>query len=62
MSLPKERDVMTRTMELASNGTLKAVIDPKGPFPFTTDGVREAFRLQETRHAHGKVVVQVSQT
>jgi NADPH:quinone reductase-like Zn-dependent oxidoreductase len=57
MSLSGERDVMTRTMEFAEKGTLKAVIDPQGPFAFTTEGVRKAFRLQETRHGHGKVVV-----
>jgi NADPH:quinone reductase-like Zn-dependent oxidoreductase len=60
MSLPEERDVMTRTMNFAADGTLKAVVDPKGPFPFTTEGVRKAFHLQESRHGHGKVVVQVS--
>jgi NADPH:quinone reductase-like Zn-dependent oxidoreductase len=60
MSIPGERDVMTRTMDFAANGTLKAVVDPKGPFPFTTEGVRTAFRIQETRHGHGKVVVQIS--
>jgi NADPH:quinone reductase-like Zn-dependent oxidoreductase len=61
MSLPKERSVMTKTMNFAEKGTLKAVIDPKGPFPFTTEGVRKAFRLQESRHIQGKVVVKVSQ-
>lgn len=60
MSLPQERDVMTKTMDFAAKGTLKAVIDPKGPFSFTTEGARKAFRLQESRHIHGKVVVQVS--
>ena len=60
MSLPDTRDVMTKTMNYAKEGTLKAVVDPRGPFPFTTDGVREAFRVQESRHGHGKVVVQVS--
>ena len=40
MSLPEERDVMTKTMTFASKGELKAVIDPNGPFDFTTDGVR----------------------
>merc|ERR1711920_870300 len=58
MSLPDERSVMTKTMDFASNGTLKAVIDPKVPFPFTTEGVRKAFHLQESRHAHGNVVIQ----
>jgi len=60
MSLPDTRDVMTKTMDYAAKGELKAVIDPKGPFSFTTEGARKAFRLQESRHIHGKVVIQVS--
>jgi NADPH:quinone reductase-like Zn-dependent oxidoreductase len=39
---------------------LKVVIDPKGPFEFTQTGVTEAFKLQASRHAHGKVVVRVA--
>ena len=31
-----------------------------GPFPFTTEGVRAAFRLQESRHIHGKVVIETA--
>eukprot|EP00536_Pseudo-nitzschia_multiseries_P017826 jgi/Psemu1/315053/fgenesh1_kg.1852_\ len=58
-SLEFERSHLTRTMNMAETGTLKAVMDSRGPFPFTTEGVRKAFRLQETRHAHGKVVIQV---
>jgi len=58
-SIAFERTHLTRTMTMAKNGTLKAVMDSRGPFPFTTEGVRKAFRLQETRHAHGKVVVKV---
>jgi len=60
MSLPGDREVMTKTMQLAADGTVKAVVDTKGPFPFTTEGVREAFHLQDSRHIQGKVVVQVS--
>eukprot|EP00550_Attheya_septentrionalis_P010259 CAMPEP_0198288676 /NCGR_PEP_ID=MMETSP1449-20131203/7098_1 /TAXON_ID=420275 /ORGANISM="Attheya septentrionalis, Strain CCMP2084" /LENGTH=380 /DNA_ID=CAMNT_0043986867 /DNA_START=151 /DNA_END=1293 /DNA_ORIENTATION=- len=60
MSLPGERQVMTRTLKFASEGKMKACIDPAGPFPFTTDGVRAAFRLQESRHPQGKVVVHVA--
>ena len=59
MALPETRDVMTRTLELAKNGTLKAVSDPSGPFPLTTEGVRKAFRLQESRHVKGKAVIRV---
>ena len=60
MSLYKDREHLTRTLDYASKGTLKAVIDPRGPFPFTTEGVRAAFRLQESRHGHGKVLVKVA--
>lgn len=59
LSLDNERSHLTRTMNMAEDGTLKAVMDSRGPFSFTTEGVRKAFRLQETRHVHGKVVVQV---
>jgi NADPH:quinone reductase-like Zn-dependent oxidoreductase len=59
MSLDGERSHLTRTLELARKGAIKAVVDSRGPFPFTTEGVRKAFRVQETRHGQGKVVVQV---
>ena len=59
---PEERIVVTRTMKLASEGKLEPVMDERGPFPFTTEGVRAAFRLQESRHAHGKVIIRVVET
>ena len=62
MSLDQDREHLNRTLRYASNETLKPVIDPQGPFPFTTEGVRKAFRLQESRHGHGKVVVKVSES
>lgn len=34
MSLPEDRAVITKTLDLASKGTLKAVIDPKGTIIF----------------------------
>lgn len=58
-SLAFERSHLTRTMNMAENGILKASMDSRGPFPFNTEGVRKAFRLQETRHVHGKVVVKI---
>jgi len=62
MSLPGDREVMTKTMKYAEAGTLKAVIDPSGPFPFTTEGARKAFRVQESRHGKGKVIIRVSKS
>jgi len=57
---PEARIVVTRTLKLAEEGKLKAVLDSRGPFPFTTEGVRAAFRLQESRHALGKVIIRVA--
>uniref|UniRef100_A0A7S3L189 Enoyl reductase (ER) domain-containing protein n=1 Tax=Amphora coffeiformis TaxID=265554 RepID=A0A7S3L189_9STRA len=60
LALPSERDVMTRTLALAQDGKVQAVMDPQGPFPFTQQGVRQAYRLQESRHPHGKVVIHIA--
>jgi len=60
MGLPSSGDVMTKTLDLAKEGKLKAVIDPAGPYPFTTDGVRAAFKRQESRHGKGKVAIHVA--
>ena len=60
LALPADSpDVVTRTLELASQNKLIPSIDPRGPFPFTTEGVREAFKLQASRHAKGKVVIEI---
>jgi len=45
---------------LVEAGKLKVVLDPASPFPFTTEGARAAYHLQASRHAHGKVVVQIA--
>eukprot|EP00903_Cladosiphon_okamuranus_P011470 g10803.t1 len=45
---------------MVAAGRLKAVLDPASPFPFTVDGVKAAFKLQTSKHAHGKVVVAMS--
>lgn len=53
-------DIVTRTLTLASESKLVPSIDEKGPFPFTTKGVRDAFQLQASRHGNGKVVITVA--
>ena len=60
LALPDTRDCITNTLSLAKEGKLKAVLDTQADYAFTTDGVRKAFRTLESRHAQGKVVVQVS--
>lgn len=56
--LPDTRDILTKTFRLANEGKLQAVID--GPYPLTTEGVRNAFSRLQSRHAKGKVVVTVA--
>jgi len=58
MALPETRDVMTKTMRLAKEGQLEAVMD--GPYSMTTEGVQQAFHTLQNRHAKGKVVIQVA--
>jgi NADPH:quinone reductase-like Zn-dependent oxidoreductase len=60
LALPEDNPVMLRTMALADDASLQAVVDPAGPFALTTDGIRRAFRLLESRHAQGKVVIQIA--
>merc|ERR1712174_33103 len=62
MNLDADRNIMTEVLKLASEGKLKGCVDDRGPFAFTTDGVRDAFRLQESRHVNGKVVIRLQQT
>jgi NADPH:quinone reductase-like Zn-dependent oxidoreductase len=50
-----------RVFSLVESGALRIVIDPASPFPFTTEGVRAAFRLQSSSRAHGRVVVRVAE-
>ena len=58
MAIRNDRTPATKMMEYAAAGQLTAVVE--GPFPFTTERVRQAFALQESRHAHGKVVIRVA--
>lgn len=60
MSLDGDRNVIRDTMKYAREGKLKAIVDDNGPFPFTTSGVRDAFKLQQDRHGEGKIVIDIS--
>jgi len=60
-ALPETSDIVTRTLNLANEGELQASIDPQAPFPFTTEGLQDAFKLQASYHAKGKVVISVSE-
>jgi len=67
MCLDEDRTHLTRTLTMATPNTteqpqlpsIHAVVDSRGPHPFTTEGVRTAFKIQESRHIRGKVVIQL---
>ena len=54
-----DEEEWTELFKRIEDGELRIVTDPSGPFPFTPKGIRDAFRLQESRHPLGKVVVLV---
>jgi hypothetical protein len=56
--LPDSRGIITRTLALAKEGNLQAVVE--GPYDMTTKGVQQAFESLKNRHPHGKVVVKVA--
>ena len=45
---------------LVEEGKVRVVLNPESPLPFTDAGVNRALELQETRHAKGKLVVQIA--
>ncbi|CAM9502874.1 unnamed protein product [Hapterophycus canaliculatus] len=59
ISEPEGKD-LAEVSELVTSGRLKPVLEPASPFPFTAEGVKAAFELQGSRHAHGKVVVKIA--
>lgn len=40
---------------------MKPVLDPSSPFPFTIEGVKRAYQLQASKHAHGRVVIKITE-
>lgn len=58
---PVERD-FEELAQVVADGRLKPVIAQSSPYPFTIEGVKEAFSLQMSKHAHGKVVVKIVET
>jgi len=61
MSLDNDVEIMKETLKLASENKLKACIDNRGPFEFTTEGAQAAFELQASRKVRGKVVISMAE-
>lgn len=54
-----DASVLTEVMDYAEKGALKPIKDPGSPFPLSTAGAIAAFDLLRSRHAKGKVVVEI---
>ena len=61
LGIDAKRSQFTELFALIEAGNVKVVLDGGSPRAFTTDEVRAAFKLQESGHAHGKVVVQIAE-
>ncbi|KAL3922738.1 MAG: hypothetical protein SGILL_002041 [Bacillariaceae sp.] len=59
-ALDLQQNDLAGIFEDVVQGKLHPVVDPGSPFPFTQEGVRDAMKLQESCHAEGKVVIEVS--
>ena len=57
-SAPRDNS-LAELFKLVVEGRIKAVLDPQSPFPFTEEGAKSAYKLQASRHAHGKIVIQI---
>lgn len=58
-ALKLEPGDLTELFQDVAQGRLRPILDPASPFPFTEDDVRAAMQLQKSKHAHGKVVIQI---
>jgi len=47
--------------KMVEDGKLHAILDPRSPFPFSAQGAKDAFNLLKSRHAHGKIVIEIAQ-
>jgi len=48
---------LANVTKLVEDGTVKIVLDPISPLPFTEKGVKQGFAIMQKRCAHGKVVI-----
>jgi NADPH:quinone reductase-like Zn-dependent oxidoreductase len=57
--IPKGRK---QVLGMVEAGSLRIPLDDRSPLAFTEDGVREAFQIVASGHAHGKIVVSMEDT
>ena len=55
----EEGVTLKQLLQLVEEKKIVVVLDPVTPVPFTLDGIRQGYHLMNSRHAHGKVVIEV---
>jgi len=56
-ALKLEPGDLKAVIEDVESGRIKPLVDSRCPLPFTEEGIKKAFEIQRSTHAHGKVVV-----
>lgn len=46
-------------LDIVEAGRIRAILDPNSPHSFTTEGVRDAFKILMNRKGHGKIVIEI---
>jgi len=54
-----DKEKMEPVVNMAAKKEFKVIVDSRGPFPFTTQGVRQAWNLHIARGGHGKIVIAI---
>ena len=60
IGLSNDDDALDQVADLVDKGLLHVVLDPSSPVPFELGPIRDAFKLQQSRHPRGKIVVQIA--
>eukprot|EP00957_Ditylum_brightwellii_P027055 2045765-Ditylum_brightwellii.AAC.1 len=61
VSMNKGRKETEEVLQLVEDGVLRIVLCPTLPFLFTEYGVKDAFCMQSSGHAHGWVVIAIQE-
>ena len=53
-------DLKSILHDVVESQKIKVILDPNCPFTLTNDSIRNAMKLQNSKHAHGKVVIEIA--
>ena len=53
---------LEETLELLNTGSVKTVFGPPSPLQFTVEDAKKGFEMVASKHAHGKIVIRISES